>query len=69
MENEIKDYSLLFTKLNLEENTPNNNSSKKEKDNNTRTNNTSNHHVTILKLNLVMTRPLNQITYHRTAAM
>ena len=41
MENEIRDYLLLFTKLNIEENTPNNNSSKEEKDDNAGTNNTS----------------------------
>ena len=40
-EKEIRDYSLLFTKLNLEENTPNNSPSKEEKDDNARTNNTS----------------------------
>ena len=39
MENEIRDYSFLFNKLNLEENTPYDDSSKKEKDNNARANN------------------------------
>ena len=37
----MKEYSLLFTKLNLEDNTPNDNSSKEEKDDNEGTNNTS----------------------------